>query len=408
MKDLLRAFEAQSPEIVFHWSDPKTDAEAWCVINSLRGGAAGGGTRMHPNVSQREVLSLAKTMEIKFQVAGPHIGGGKSGIRFDPADPRKEEVLRRWYTALRPLLKSCYGTGGDMNVDELHEVIPITAELGIDHPQEGVFQGHFQPSNEQKERSIGNLQRGVVLPLKSPKLSPLPDGTYTVADMITGFGVGESIRHFCALFGEQTKGKRAIIQGWGNVASAAAWYLGEMGIEIVGIIDRAGGIIREGGLGQDQVRTLFLSKTGNQIDSPELLPFDQVNELIWDVPADIFIPAAASRLITREQLERMHASGVHIISSGANVPFADDEIFYGPIAEQADKQMSCIPDFISNCGMARVFAYLMQAETKVEEEAIFSDVSRVIHQALLAIWDEGKDPNRITERAYAHVLNELV
>ena len=90
------------------------------------------------------------------------------------------------------------------------------------------------------------------------------------------------------------------------------------------------------------------------------------------------------------------------------MPFADDEIFYGPIAEQADKQMSCIPDFISNCGMARVFAYLMQAETKVEEEAIFSDVSRVIHQALLAIWDEGKDPNRITERAYAHVLNELV
>ena len=408
MKDLLRAFEAKSPEIVFHWSDPETDAQAWCVINSLRGGAAGGGTRMHPNVTQREVLSLAKTMEIKFQVAGPDIGGGKSGIRFDPADPRKEDVLRRWYKALRPMLKSCYGTGGDMNVDELHEVIPMTAELGIDHPQEGVFQGHFQPSKEQKERSIGHLQRGVVLPLKSPELSPLPNGTYTVADMITGFGVGESIRHFCALFGEQAKGKRAIIQGWGNVASAAAWYLSEMGIHIVGIIDRAGGIISEDGLGKDQVRQLFLSKKGNQIDSPDLLPFDRVNELIWDVPADIFIPAAASRLITQEQLERMHASGVHIISSGANVPFADEEIFYGPIAEQADKQMSCIPDFISNCGMARVFAYLMQAETKVEEEAIFSDVSQIIYNALSKIRNEGNDPKRITERAYAQVLNELV
>jgi glutamate dehydrogenase/leucine dehydrogenase len=104
----------------------------------------------------------------------------------------------------------------------------------------------------------------------------------------------------------------------------------------------------------------------------------------------------------------MHASGVHIISSGANVPFADEEIFYGPIAEQADKQMSCIPDFISNCGMARVFAYLMQAETMVEEEAIFSDVSQIIYKALSKIRNEGNDPKRITERAYAQVLNELV
>ena len=33
-------------------------------------------------------------MEIKFTVAGPPIGGGKSGINFDPRDPRKKEVLQ--------------------------------------------------------------------------------------------------------------------------------------------------------------------------------------------------------------------------------------------------------------------------------------------------------------------------
>ena len=70
--------------------------------------------------------------------------------------------------------------------------------------------------------------------------------------------------------------------------------------------------------------------------------------------------------------------------------------------------MSCIPDFISNCGMARVFAYLMQAETKVEEEAIFSDVSQIIYNALSKIRNEAEDPKRITERAYAQVLNELI
>ena len=62
-------------------------------------------------------------MEVKFTV-GPPIGGGKSGINFDPRDPRKTEVLERWYAA-KPLLKTYYGTGGDMNVDEVDEVMPI-------------------------------------------------------------------------------------------------------------------------------------------------------------------------------------------------------------------------------------------------------------------------------------------
>ena len=39
------------------------------VINSLRGGAAGGGTRMRKGLDQREVESLAKTMEVKFTVS---------------------------------------------------------------------------------------------------------------------------------------------------------------------------------------------------------------------------------------------------------------------------------------------------------------------------------------------------
>ena len=64
------------------------------------GGAAGGGTRMRVGLDKREVESLAKTMEVKFTVAGPPIGGAKSGINFDPKDPRKEGVLRRWYAAV--------------------------------------------------------------------------------------------------------------------------------------------------------------------------------------------------------------------------------------------------------------------------------------------------------------------
>src|SRR5690606_21319239 len=121
MKELLHKYENKAPEIVFNWKDPETEAEGWTVISSLRGGAAGGGTRMRKGLDMNEVLSLAKTMEVKFTVSGPNIGGAKSGINFDPNDPRKEGVLQRWFKAVSPLLKNYYGTGGDLNVDEIHE-----------------------------------------------------------------------------------------------------------------------------------------------------------------------------------------------------------------------------------------------------------------------------------------------
>jgi hypothetical protein len=62
-------------------------------------------------------------MEVKFTVSGPAIGGAKSGILIQMI-LEKKGVLQRWYKAVSPLLKSYYGTGGDLNVDEIHEVIP--------------------------------------------------------------------------------------------------------------------------------------------------------------------------------------------------------------------------------------------------------------------------------------------
>ena len=92
MKEMLQAYEKRNPEIVFEWNDSETDARGWVVINSLRGGAAGGGTRMHPRLDKDEVVSLAKTMEIKFTVSGPQIGGTKSGISFDPNEIGRAHV----------------------------------------------------------------------------------------------------------------------------------------------------------------------------------------------------------------------------------------------------------------------------------------------------------------------------
>ncbi|ARV12559.1 Glu/Leu/Phe/Val dehydrogenase dimerization domain-containing protein [Gilvibacter sp. SZ-19] len=408
MKELLKAYENKAPEIVFHWNDPLTDAEGWTVINSLRGGAAGGGTRMRKGLDMNEVLSLAKTMEVKFTVSGPPIGGAKSGINFDPADPRKKEVLERWYAAVSPLLKSYYGTGGDLNVDEIHEVIPITEASGVWHPQEGVFSGHFQPREADKINRIGQLRQGVIKVIENPNYTPDVTKKYTVADMITGFGVAEAVRHYYEVYGGSVKGKRAVIQGFGNVGSAAAYYLALMGAKVVGIIDRHGGVINETGFSLAEVTEFFLNKRGNELMVDNMIPFDEMNKRIWSLETEVFAPCAASRLITQDQIDQMIASGLEVISCGANVPFADPEIFFGSIMEHTDREVSLIPDFISNCGMARVFAYFMERKVQMTDEAIFNDTSDTIRRALEATHKSNPNKTRISETAFEIALKQLI
>lgn len=408
MKELLNLYENKSPEIVFNWKDRETEAEGWTVINSLRGGAAGGGTRMRVGLDMNEVLSLAKTMEVKFTVSGPAIGGAKSGINFDPSDPRKKGVLERWYKAVSPLLKSYYGTGGDLNVDEIHEVIPITEDCGVWHPQEGVFNGHFHPSEADKINRIGQLRHGVIKVLENNKFSPDVTRKYTVADMITGYGVAEAVKHFYDIYGGNVAGKRAIVQGFGNVGSAAAFYLAQMGVKIIGIIDRAGGLINEDGFGFEEIKELFLTKKGNTLSHNNLIPFEEMNERIWNLNAEVFAPCAASRLVTQSQIESLIEGGLEVISSGANVPFADKEIFFGPIMEYVDGKVSVIPDFIANCGMARVFAYFMERRVQMTDEAIFNDTSITIKNAIQNTFDNNSSKTNISRTAFEIALKQLV
>jgi glutamate dehydrogenase/leucine dehydrogenase len=408
MRKLLDKFENKRPEIVFEWKDSETEAEGWVVINSLRNGAAGGGTRMRKGLDKREVESLAKTMEIKFSVCGPPIGGAKSGINFDPNDPRKKGVLERWYKAVYPLLKNYYGTGGDLNVDEIHEVIPMTASLGILHPQEGIVNGHLHYSPEEKLKSISRLQQGVLLPIVDERFTPSVEQKYTIADMITGWGVAEAVRHYYELWGGTMNGKYAVIQGWGNVAAAAAFYLSKSGVLVNGIIDRQGGLIKEKGFTHEEIKDLFLNRKGNELSHPDMLSYEEVNSKIWDLPMEIFIPGAASRLVTQNQAERMIASGVEVISCGANVPFADKEIFMGPISEYMDNHTAVIPDFIANCGMARVFGYLMKQGSEVNDLAILKDVSEIILQALIRVHQFNPKTTGLSAKGMELSLTDLV
>ena len=407
MEKLLQEFENKEPEVVFEWQDSETSAKGWIVINSLRGGAAAGGTRMRIGVTKNEVLSLAKTMEVKFVVAGPNIGGGKSGIDFDPKDPRKQDVLKRWFKAAKPILKSYYGTGGDMNVDEVEEVIPFCKNEGILFPLEGIVSGHFQLEGDEKNKIIDQLSTGVPLEVTSKNLLPLGNKSYTVGDLITGYGVCESVIHYYNIYGGNLKNKRVIIQGWGNVAATAAYYLAQQGAKIVGIIDKNGGLINKDGFSFEKISHLLENRSSNYLEDSDIRPFDEINNEIWKTGAEIFIPAAASRLVTNKNLEDMIEHNLEVISCGANVPFADKEIFFGPIAKKADAQVSVIPDFISNCGMARTFSYLMEKNIDINDLSIFEAVSKTIFDALKEAFESNNSKQLIAKTSFELALKKL-
>lgn len=182
----------------------------------------------------------------------------------------EKEVLERWFKAVAPILKSYYGTGGDMNVDEIHEVIPITEEYGIWHPQEGIVNGHYQPKERDEINGNRTTAFGVSKLIEDEDYTPSKKEGYLVADMITGYGVAESVKHYYQLYkNESTEGKKATIQGFGNVGARRTLFLAQQGVKITAIIDITGALIDEDGLDFNTIKSLFLNRKNNKLTHPK-------------------------------------------------------------------------------------------------------------------------------------------
>jgi glutamate dehydrogenase/leucine dehydrogenase len=166
--------------------------------------------------------------------------------------------------------------------------------------------------------------------------------------------------------------------------------------------------LNDQGFSVEEIASLVVNRVQNRLHAPVLLSFEEVNQKIWDQSFEIFIPAAASRLVTREQVDRMMASGLEVFSCGANVPFADPEIFFGATGLYADQKFSVIPDFIANCGMARVFAHFMEREVSMDDHSIFDDISHTIRKALEKTKAVNPDKTGIAQASFEIALQQLV
>jgi glutamate dehydrogenase/leucine dehydrogenase len=369
------------PELNVAWHDRETGARAWLVINSLRGGAAGGGTRMRLGVDPREVIYLAKAMELKFSLSGPAIGGAKTGIDFDPSDPRRSDVLQRWYSAIRPILRERYGTGGDLNVDEVLDVIPAFARLGLLHPQEGVVRGHLQPDEEHFRLIIDRLQHGAAALLEGEERVPALD--LTIADVITGYGVASSVRHLYERRGVPLAGVRVMLEGFGNVGAAAGLFLTRFGARLVAIQDARHTFVEPAGICAAETEDLMRRRVNKLLpQSDPRVDAGLDRSAFWNVAADVFVSAAISQSITPDTLDCLAAAGVSVIACGSNQPFREVKIGSTRVAQNADRRFTVLADILANCGMARTFSYLMEPAAETRSTPVFTAVERTIATTL--------------------------
>ncbi len=285
------------------------------VHHSTALGPTKGGLRYDIDVNLGGVTALAMLMSWKCALMGLPYGGAKGGVRCSPRtmSVRERENLTRRYTAEIILL--------------------IGPDLDIPAPDLGTDEQTMAWMMDTYSMTQGKSVPGVVTG------KPLIVGGSAGRREATGRGIVYVLYQAARSLGQQLKGQKVAVQGFGNVGSVAARMLWRDGCVIVGVSDFRGGIYNPKGIDVPQLQT-YLQETGSVVGFPGTEPV--TNEALLELPCDVLIPAAVGSQLRADNAERIKA---HIIAEGAN----------GPTTPEADvllreRGITVIPDILANAG----------------------------------------------------------
>lgn len=139
------------------------------------------------------------------------------------------------------------------------------------------------------------------------------------------------------------KGKRVIIQGFGNVGFHLARFLDKEGAKIVGVIERDAGIYNASGLDPNDLKMHMNMNKGNIQNYPHATEVEATDPTyIMRKKCDIFAPCATDGALNMHNAHHIKAK---IIVEGANGPttFKADQIL-------SRRGVQVIPDLLANVG----------------------------------------------------------
>jgi glutamate dehydrogenase (NAD(P)+) len=278
-------------------------------------GPTKGGLRYAPDVSLGEVTALAMFMSWKCALMGLPYGGAKGGVRCDPRrlSVRELENLTRRYTAEIMLL-----IGPDLDIP--------APDLGTD---EQIMAWMMDTYSMTQGRTVPGVVTG----------KPLIVGGSAGRREATGRGIVYVLYQAARVLGQELRGRKVVVQGFGNVGSVAARLLWREGSQVVAVSDLQGGIYNPQGLDIRQLET-HVKEAGTVVGFPGA---DRVtNRELLELPCDVLLPAAVGGQIRADNAERVKATVVVEGANGPTTPEADEIL--------RERGVTVIPDVLANAG----------------------------------------------------------
>ena len=278
-------------------------------------GPTKGGLRYDLGVNLGEVTALAMLMSWKCALMGLPYGGAKGGVRCNPRalSPRELEHLTRRYTT-----------------EIIHMIGP---DLDIPAPDLGTDEQTMAWMMDTYSMTQGKSVPGVVTG------KPIIVGGSAGRREATGRGIVFVLYQAAKSLGQELRGKKIVVQGFGNVGGVAARLLWNDGCTIAGVADFKGGVWNPNGLDVRQLQN-HVAETGSVAGFPGSEAIS--NEQILEQPCDVLIPAAVGSVIHERNADRIKAL---IVAEGANGPTTPESDVV-----LRDRGVTVIPDILCNAG----------------------------------------------------------
>jgi glutamate dehydrogenase (NAD(P)+) len=317
-------------------------------------GPTKGGLRYDLEVNLGEVTALAMLMTWKCALMGLPYGGAKGGVRCNPRtlSLRERENLTRRYTAEVILL-----IGPDLDIP--------APDLGTDEQTMAWVMDTYSMT---QGRSVPGVVTG----------KPLIVGGSAGRKEATGRGIVYVLYQAAKRLGQELRGRRVAVQGFGNVGSVAARLLWRDGVLITGVSDVKGAIWNERGIDLPSLEAYIAeARTVTGFPGADTL----TNAELLEQPCDVLIPAAVGSQIHQNNAERIRAS---IVAEGAN----------GPTTPEGDRILrergvTVIPDILANAGgvVVSYFEWVQGLQYYFwRETEIIARLQEVMTRAFNRVW----------------------
>jgi glutamate dehydrogenase (NAD(P)+) len=156
----------------------------------------------------------------------------------------------------------------------------------------------------------------------------------------TGRGVGYLINRTMDMLGLDASKATAVVQGYGNVGSVAAFSLARYGVKVIGVSDVNGGIYSPKGIDLWKLEQHNREK-GTVAGFPGAEAI--TNDELLLTPCDVLVPAAMERQITELNAGKIRCRILAEAANGPTTPEAD-------VIVDGRGDIFVIPDILCNAG----------------------------------------------------------